>query len=395
MKCFLLSLLLFVAQYLSAQELSGFVGGWRMDNNCQLTDISTSSPSHGVLVDVAPTTNRDNTPQSALSFSQPTSYISLGAIDKFKLANDKSISFWLKPTPTGSDRTGSIFVYGTGIIIRYREQSSNLQLVIIFGNDTYLTRNLTPNQWQHITLTFQKDFSATRSKLVYYENFVLATEVERNKTTHDFTNAVAMIGPADQNTLTNGYQGSLDDLKIYNRTLTGTEVQNIALPVTFQFFKAKKTGKSVLLSWKTQLEENVSHFELQRSNDGTRFSKLTNISAGNYMYQAIDVSGITGTTWYRLKIIDIDGENSFSNVIHVNNEEESSAIRLFPNPVSNSIQLVGASGQVTILNNSGMILKQKQLSTTNTLNVSDLKPGLYYLIYFDGDKRLSSKFTKL
>src|SRR6476661_8018239 len=119
MKYLLLLLLFAISRPSSAQELLGFVSGWKMDSDCQLIDIATSSPVNGALVDVALTDNRDNKPQTALSFGQSSSYVTLGVVNKLKLPNDKSISFWVKPVPTGSNHIGSIFNYGSGFNIRY------------------------------------------------------------------------------------------------------------------------------------------------------------------------------------------------------------------------------------------------------------------------------------
>ena len=127
-----------------------------MDSNCELIDVTESSQANGVLVDVILTGNRDNVTQSALEFNLNTSYITFGVVDKLKLTDDKSISFWIKPVLTGSTHTGSIFNFGTGIIIRYQEQSSVPKLNIIFGNTSYLQPNLIANQWQLVTITLKR-----------------------------------------------------------------------------------------------------------------------------------------------------------------------------------------------------------------------------------------------
>lgn len=396
MKYFILFSLLFPARYVTAQELLGFVGGWKMDNSCQLVDISNNSPAAGALIDVSLTTNRGNAPQSALLFNQSTSYVALGAVSKLKLANDKSIAFWIKPVPAGSNHTGSIFYYGSGFNISYQEQGANLRLIAIFGN-SYITRNLTANQWQFVTVTFQKDFSSTRSKAFLYIDGAFITDGDQPKTTASFFNQIALIGPQDMNTLTNGFRGSLDELRIYDRTLTATEVQNLALPVTLEYFRGKRSGASTELSWKTQVEDNVSHFELQKSTDGVSFQSILNISAGKYQYVASDVPD-NYMTWYRLKVVDIDGKITYSNVIRVSgNESEAGGIKIFPNPVAAKLQLVGASGygKVTVINSLGMVVKQSQFSSGNMLDVSALPPGLYQVIFFDGTKRMNARFTKL
>ncbi|RYF93109.1 MAG: T9SS type A sorting domain-containing protein [Chitinophagaceae bacterium] len=397
MKYFFLLLLFAIARPSSAQELLGFVSGWKMDSDCQLIDIATSSPVNGALIDVSLTDNRDNKPQTALSFGQSTSYATLGVVNKLKLGGDKSISFWIKPVPTGSNHIGSIFNYGPGFNIRYQETGANVRLVLIFGNTTYQQANLVANQWQFVTITFQKDFNGTRSKAFYYVDGALVSELDQNKSTATFNNVIALIGPQDQNTLTNGFRGSLDHLRIYDRTLTSAEVQNLGLPVTLEYFRGKMSGETVELSWKTQLEENVSHFELERSNDGVVFGKIGRIEAGKYQYLALD-NPVIGMQWYRLKIVDMDGKISYSNIIRISSEDDQQGnFRLYPNPGVDKIQIMGSSayGKITILNNAGNVVKQKQLSANNTISISDLPAGLYYLIFFDGSKRMSSKFTKL
>ena len=124
MRYLFLLLMLFISRTISGQELLGLVGGWKMDSNCELIDVTESSQANGVLVDVILTENRDNVAQSALEFNLNTSYITFGTVGKLKLTDDKSISFWIKPVLTGATHTGSIFNYGTGIIIRYQDQSS-------------------------------------------------------------------------------------------------------------------------------------------------------------------------------------------------------------------------------------------------------------------------------
>jgi hypothetical protein len=394
MKCLLLFLLLVIAYPLSAQL--DLVSRWEMDSNCQLIDISDESSANGVLVDVSLTSDRNNVSQSALSFNQSTSYVTFGSVEKLKLADDKTISFWVRPIPTGSNHTGSIINFGSGINIRYQEVGSLLQLVIIFGGTTYLTENLTANQWQSVAITFTKNFNSTKSKVVYFLDGGKISELEQNKSSHDFANSIVLLGAQNQNTLTNGFRGALDDLRIFDRVLTDAEIQNLALPVTLEFFRAKKANSGIELSWKTQIEENVSHFELQKSLDGISFEGIARVEAGKYNYVAYDVQGSSGVMWYRLKVVDRDGKITYSNVVKISQDANDTAIKLFPNPSSGKIQIVGASGygRVTIINTAGITVRQKQLTSNNIVDVSDLIPGLYYIIFNDGNKRMTTKFHK-
>lgn len=400
MKYFILLTLLIVAHGGSAQDM-GMIVHCKMDNTCELSDETAVSPSNGVLMDILPTTNKDNIANSAFLFNSSTSYITLGAVNKLKLAGDKSISFWIYPVLSGSNRTGSIFSYGTGIIIRYEEQGSVTRLNIIFGNTSYIQVNLVQNQWQLVTVTFKKDFSETKSKVYAYINGAQVAEAEQNKSESDFDNSIALIGPANQNALTNGFHGRLDDLKVFNRTLTSTEVLNLVLPVRLEFFRGKREDGSVELSWKTGLEENISHFNLLKSTDGIHFKKISETSAGKYNYLAYDHSAVsTPIAWYQLQIVNKDGKTELSNIIRINPQENtvvgSNRISLFPNPGTKYINLIGASvqGKITIINNTGLVVRKKQFSPNRVVDISDLKPGFYYIILFEGNKRTTSRFIK-
>ncbi|HFA51806.1 MAG TPA: hypothetical protein ENJ95_22545, partial [Bacteroidetes bacterium] len=88
---------------------------------------------------------------------------------------------------------------------------------------------------------------------------------------------------------------------------TGSQAQ--ALPVELVFFEARAFEKHIALSWQSETETAFSGYELQRSTDGARFSKLVFMNAKGdglaqaYQYQDEDVRpGIT--YYYRLKMID-------------------------------------------------------------------------------------------
>ncbi|MBO9571670.1 MAG: T9SS type A sorting domain-containing protein [Chitinophagaceae bacterium] len=395
---YLLLLLFLNASAVRAQELSGLVVKWKMENICELKDESSSS-INGVLNDISFAPNKDNIPNAAFLFDLNSSYITLGAVDQLKLADDKSISFSVYPVATGTNRVGTIFSYGSAINIRYEEQSGVSRLNIIFGNTSYMTANLVQNQWQSVTITFKKDFSTTTSKAYFYVNGAPVTSAEQNKSTHDFNKSIALIGPPDQNTLTNGFRGRLDDMRIYNRTLSDAEVLNLVLPVKLEFFRGKRIKDIVELNWRTTVEENVSHFNLQKSLDGISFQPIQKIEAGKFNYLAYDVLRFTyPLAFYRLQIIDRDGKMEYSNVIRVDTEETdaTSEIKLFPNPAEDRISFTGikANATVTITSNTGAVVKHKQALANNTIDISDLKPGLYFISFFDGDKKMIAKFIK-
>ncbi|HLA52942.1 MAG TPA: LamG-like jellyroll fold domain-containing protein [Flavitalea sp.] len=397
MRYFLLPLLLAVLQTANAQDLPGLIVKYKMDNSCELVDEIPGSPVYGVLNDISPAPDHGNSPNTALAFNVNTSYITLGVVDKLKLAGDKSISFLIKPAITGAARTGGIFSYGNAILIGYLEQSSIPKLTLKFGNTQYQVVNL-ENQWQKVTVTFVKDFSSTKSKASVYINGILSSENEQNKSAQNFTNVIALMGPVGQTALTNGFRGTLDDMRFYNRALTGVEILNAALPVNLESFTARRIKGMIELSWKTSDEENFSHFSVQSSIDGVQFETINKVDGGKDNYTAYDAAPPDTDVWYRLEMVDRDEKKKLSKIIKVGrrNMTEVPTISVFPNPAGEALYFKGMTSNhtINIISPSGSLLKQKL--TANKIDIPELGPGLYYIVIYDGhgNKILATKFIK-
>ncbi len=396
MRYLLLLPLICLGQIVYGQELPGIVLSSKMENSCELTDEGSGSPANGAMIDVSLTANRNNTLNTALAFDLNTSYITLGVVNKLKLTGDKSISFWIKPTITGSNRTGSIFTYGNGIVVGYQEQASVPKLNISFGNILYLQTDLT-SQWQAVTITFTKDYTLTKSKASIYIDGIPKSEAERDKTSQDFNNSIAIMGPANQTAPANGFRGYLDDFKMYNRALTATEILNAALPAKLQYFTGKRINGVVQLTWKTFIEDNVSHFVIQRSKDGIAFQTISKMLAGKHNYLALDNTPGGTDAWYRLQIVDKDGKTKYSSVIKIGHDNSlESGIIIFPNPATGTINLKGiiANCTIKIISVTGALVKQ--LYVTDKINIADIRPGLYYIVIYDdlSNKKMIAKFIK-
>ncbi|TDN38999.1 hypothetical protein A8B98_21100 [Hymenobacter sp. UV11] len=137
---------------------------------------------------------------------------------------------------------------------------------------------------------------------------------------------------------------------------------------------------------------------MQVSTDGTSFRKLAFLASQNpnsaqklqYTYTDAE-AGKTGTRYYRLRQLDITGEESFSPVRAVNFDgaTATSALAAYPNPFADKVAFnldattIGANGSahVQLLDMTGRIVREQNLTVQNaslTLdNLSDLRSGLY------------------
>jgi hypothetical protein len=98
------------------------------------------------------------------------------------------------------------------------------------------------------------------------------------------------------------------------------------------------------LDWTTTREVNVSEFVVERSSDGVQYMAIGNRPAqqtysGNNDYSFID-SLPAATSYYRLKMTNLDGTFSYSPVKVVGSAVAVSvSISCYPNPVVNSVNI--------------------------------------------------------
>jgi hypothetical protein len=176
------------------------------------------------------------------------------------------------------------------------------------------------------------------------------------------------------------------------------------LPLSLLSFTASKTAAGTLLVWTTNKEFNVSHFELQKGTDGAQFKSLgKTVAKGNELYneyRTVDKEILSGAVYYRLKMVDKDGKVKYSHVVKVSgNGKNKFAVR--PNPAAGSITvehpLVKGAASIRILMNDGRQVNAYNVpdgSYQTSLNISQLTPGSYRLVFENENVKLSSLLMK-
>jgi ELWxxDGT repeat protein len=158
------------------------------------------------------------------------------------------------------------------------------------------------------------------------------------------------------------------------------------LPLKFISFSAQKCNSNqVCLNWKTANEQNVSHFEIERSTDGVLFTKVGTKSANNLSQNAYtttdDISAIqTKQLYYRIKQVDVNGKttNSTVQLIKLQNSEQ---ITIYPNPVADEINITNWSKvqKVQLLDVTGKRVKQWQSITSSLFPIKEVAAGVYFM----------------
>ena len=165
------------------------------------------------------------------------------------------------------------------------------------------------------------------------------------------------------------------------------------LPVDLTSFTAAIKNSKNTLTWTTASESNNSGFDIESSTDGSGFNKIgfvaTKAVSGNsnavLTYSFEDAKAAKGTTYYRLKQVDFNGDFKYSDIKFINNSLNNAvAFSVYPNPVTNVIRLStpvqDLSGyQVDLYNTNGTKVKSLNLVDGNSIDVSDLSSAIYML----------------
>jgi hypothetical protein len=178
-----------------------------------------------------------------------------------------------------------------------------------------------------------------------------------------------------------------------------------AVPVKLLDWKAVLASGKVNLNWKTQSENNASHFNIQRSTDGINFSTITTVQATGSSqvtvnYSAVDISPLIGNSFYRLEMIDKDGKIEYSETIKISIQKAEDQARIINNPAGQKLEvniaaLANTIVEWRIINAAGQQLKTgKTQSGRLEINIGNLALGMYWLQVKQSDKSTSIAFIK-
>lgn len=163
---------------------------------------------------------------------------------------------------------------------------------------------------------------------------------------------------------------------------------NIILPVNLLYFTATPQKTEIKLEWASSKAWDFSHYELERSADGISFEYLMTIDAEENTdwivnYTCSDRQPLSGLSYYRLKVVDIDGQFEYKGIEVVRFTGAASFI-VYPNPsnrgVLNVQQQAATGSRVNLKDNSGRTVYAGAMeAAVKTIDTSSLQPGMYVL----------------
>jgi Secretion system C-terminal sorting domain/SdrD B-like domain len=194
---------------------------------------------------------------------------------------------------------------------------------------------------------------------------------------------------------------AIDNAGAFSMPATVTVPFNFSLPLKLISFSGMARSSDIMLKWVTASEQNVAWHIIQKSSDGVNYVDIYKVAARNLItdtYTALDVHPYLCKNYYRLKSVDMDGSYSVSNIILVQYNCDKVSVIVYPNPVSNQLNISGlnAGDLVQLYSADGTLLvTRKVTASTQQLDISRFAPGMYEVkVFNNAEKIVSTKIIK-
>jgi hypothetical protein len=160
----------------------------------------------------------------------------------------------------------------------------------------------------------------------------------------------------------------------------------VPLPIELIAFDAICMNDFTQIRWTTASEKNNKMFELYKSDNALDWEWIHTESgqgdkASETNYQFMDSK--KQAAYYRLKDIDFEGIENWSQIIFADCENESTLIEVYPNPATDYIKVIAPISENTtlhIISLEGNVIKTMPLISKQTLvDIRELTSGVYIL----------------
>lgn len=170
--------------------------------------------------------------------------------------------------------------------------------------------------------------------------------------------------------------------------------------------KVNVCEEKVCFSFQTVI--NCDYFTIERSADAVNFETISTIEGAGksdipLKHDGVDNHPLFGTSYYRLKQVDFNGNHIYSNITALTNElAHNKALSIYPNPASDylTIQLpeFSKTAVVSIVDVSGKKVFSEILNADDNLreirmSVNEMLSGFYTLRLVCATKLWSSRLV--
>jgi len=275
--------------------------------------------------------------------------------------------------------------------------------------------SLPVNKWLHLE-TFYKNSTdgLNNGSIMVWQDGKLLFEINDVITTTQNKPISWSVGNTTDHIEGESVEGSasiyIDDSIISSLPIHPYLEATVALPLELVSFDVLNSGKDVEVKWSTTSESNIKHYIVQRrhENDDQFYDfimlEANNLSDGINYYDVFDLEDKSvGLYYYRLRVLDNDGQDYFSDLQSITIKGGNFyGIKTYPNPTAADINIEGLSDtddevliNVFDIHGTLMMSSFKQAKLSASLDLSKLDPGVYVMQVSKGLDRYSRKIIKL
>ena len=264
-------------------------------------------------------------------------------------------------------------------------------------------KNITSNKWHHIVITFDG------TTINFYNDDTLISSAPKSNVT--INSYLVTIGNSKNDD--RGFKGAIDDVKLYNRAITSTEVTELfnegVVEVSTEVIETSEQGESATINivtdttWTATSSETWATLSIVNTNVRTSGGDNT-IEGKKNSTISIQTEANTGLT-ERTATITIKNTGGATKKINLTQAaaemvtgiteatNSNSNFNVYPNPTKGdlNINISDNTGDIQIYDLSGKLVKTFQIDGINKYDVSGFQEGIY-VIMINND---SSKTQKL
>jgi type IX secretion system substrate protein len=175
---------------------------------------------------------------------------------------------------------------------------------------------------------------------------------------------------------------------------------DLILPTKLTSFTAKSGSENINLHWQSASENNSDKYVVERSVDGIGFTAIGSVKAAGTSNMRRDYNFeaplIAGNSFYRLRMVDLDGKAQYSATVSVNGSAKAETIvHAYPNPATTFTKITHATAtggdKVQLYNAQGLLVAAVKATGNETrLELSALKSGSYHAVFTANDRQKSA-----
>ena len=229
------------------------------------------------------------------------------------------------------------------------------------------------------------------------------------KNLHNYLGSVVADGGGSWS-ITFGGLSTGDEVKATARDLSNNNTSEVSeciviLPVTLTEFTAEVVNNSMVRTdWTTVSEKNTDYFTVEKSNDQSLWREIGDLPAsGNSTweipYTMDDPNPFMGVSWYRLRITDTDGSQTYSRPVMAV-ITPGGGVAIFPNPLERGSRLTVAYPTmeprplvINITDMLGHVVSKIQNNTPEStpetvIETAEFPAGMYLIQVTQGNKEI-------